>query len=252
MPFSIHLTVEKAGLSAYSIIEHSSSQLGEESNNSSEKKSYIKWFEFKPTYEVLIKTSSLDIDSHKKKETVKYDWIELISYLACKYGNDFKRFKQEDLDKLVTRLKSGETMEEITKDMKLYSYYYQGYEAVLSQFIGEYEIQKPNTIQKSSSDNTINTQSFNNVNTTNAINSTDLNSQPFSKVYGIKAFHPLAQNYSYSHYDDFGNSRSYGYKRLHFGNDLMGSIGTPVIAVESGIVEAVRLESIWWLENWYS
>lgn len=55
----------------------------------------------------------------------------------------------------------------------------------------------------------------------------------------MKAFCPIAKNYSFSHYDDFGASRSYGYKRIHFGNDLMGSIGTPIIAVESGIVEAI-------------
>ena len=180
-----------------------------------EEKTYIKWFEFKPSHDVLNKTMQLDITSHNKNEPIKYNWIELISYLACKYGNDFKKFKQTDLDKLVVRLKNGELMEEITKDMKLYSYYYEGYSSVLSQFVGEYE----------------------------------LNS---NKNYGLKAFHPLAQNYNYSHYDDFGNSRSYGYKRLHLGNDLMGSIGTPVIAVESGIIEAARMESIWWMENWYS
>lgn len=177
---------------------------------------YIKWFEFNVSYDVLQKTANLDISSHVKDEQVKYNWIELISYLACKYGNNFSKFKQKDLDNIVSRLKNGETIESITKNMKNYSYYYEGYEAVLSQFIGEYYATNANT-----------------------------------SIYGIKAFHPLAQGYSYSHYDDFGNSRSYGYKRLHFGNDLMGSIGTPVIAVESGYIEAVRLESIWWLENWH-
>ncbi len=195
-------------------------------SNSSEdsSKSYIKWFEFNVPYNVLVKTSELDIKSHNENKDIKYNWIDIISYLACKYGNDFKRFKQSDLDNLVTKLNNGETMESITKDMKNYSYYFEGYSSVLAQFIGEYEIQKSNS------------------------ESANL----YTKVYGIKAFHPLAQNYSYSHYDDFGNSRSYGYKRLHFGNDLMGSIGTPVIAVESGIVEAVRLESVWWLESWHS
>lgn len=219
-----------------------------DSQPETEKKSYIKWFEFKPTLDVLQKTATLDINSHTKNEEVQYNWIELISYLACKYGNDFKRFKQTDLDKLVTRLKNGETMEEITKDMKLYSYYYEGYEAVLSQFIGNYEIQKPNT-NKTDSSNLQTNNLTNNNSPSNQVTNTDL---PFTEVYGIKAFHPLAQNYSYSHYDDFGNSRSYGYKRVHLGNDLMGSIGTPVIAVESGIIEAVRVESIWWLENWHS
>ena len=57
-----------------------------------------------------------------------------------------------------------------------------------------------------------------------------------TKKYGIKAFLPIAKNYSFSHYDDFGKSRSYGFQRTHLGNDLMGSIGTPIIAVESGTI----------------
>lgn len=244
-------------------LEENTTNVPEE--NKAEEKSYIKWFEFKVSYDVLVKTSQLDINSHTKNEDIKYNWIELISYLACKYGNDFKKFKQSDLDALVSKLKKGETMESITKNMKLYSYYYEGYESVLSQFIGEYEIQKPSNTKTSNNKNsTYNNIAFNNKTSNNTTSNTSIsnntgsntmtatNEYPFTKVYGIKSFHPLAQNYSYSHYDDFGNSRSYGYKRLHFGNDLMGSIGTPVIAVESGIIEAVRLESIWWLESWYS
>ena len=65
----------------------------------------------------------------------------------------------------------------------------------------------------------------------------DDGSKNFEDKYGLKAFLPIAKNYSFSHYDDFGNSRSYGFKRTHLGNDLMGSIGTPIVAVESGIVE---------------
>ena len=57
--------------------------------------------------------------------------------------------------------------------------------------------------------------------------------------YGLKAFLPLAKNFPYSHYDDFGVSRSYGYRRRHLGHDMMGQTGTPVIAVESGRVEAL-------------
>ena len=57
--------------------------------------------------------------------------------------------------------------------------------------------------------------------------------------YGLKAFLPLAKNFPYSHYDDFGVSRSYGYRRRHLGHDMMGQTGIPVIAVESGRVEAL-------------
>lgn len=182
-------------------------------NTESEKKKYIKWVDFTPTYEVLDKTSKLDINSHINNEDIKYNWIELLSYLACKYGGNFKKFNNKDLVNLTQKLKDGSTIEDLTKDLKNYSYFYESYNAILSEFIGEYEIELPNdsgTEQKS-----------------------------FTKKYGIKAFLPIAKNYSFSHYDDFGNARSYGFKRVHLGNDLMGSIGTPIIAVESGIIEAL-------------
>ncbi|MBR1802818.1 MAG: M23 family metallopeptidase [Clostridia bacterium] len=196
------------------------------SKEEEKKKSYIKWFEFNVSYDVLVKTSQLDINSHTKNEEVKFNWIELISYLACKYGNNFDKFKSKDLDAVVARLKAGETMDEITKDMKYYSYYFEGYDSALHEFIGEYQIQK-NTTASTPPSTSVNNSVADEVGT------------GFTTVYGLKAFHPIAKNYSYSHYDDFGNSRSYGYKRLHFGNDLMGSIGTPVIAVESGTIEAL-------------
>ena len=186
-----------------------------QTNENEEEKKYIKWFEFNVCYDALVKTAKLDIDSHVNGEAVQYNWIELISYLACKYGNDFSKFKQKDLDALIEKLKSGQTMADLTKDLKNYSYYFEGYDAVLHEFIGEY--------QKEVSENS----------------SEEVKEAQFETTYGLKAFHPVAKNYAYSHYDDFGNSRSYGYKRLHFGNDLMGSIGTPIVAVESGIIEAV-------------
>lgn len=200
----------------------------------SKEKDYIKWFELNVSYAVLDKTSKLDINSHTSNEDVKLNWIELISYLACKYGNDFSKFKQKDLDALVEKLRTGQSIEELTKDMKYYSYYFEGYDSVLHEFIGNYQTEEQKL--PNDSDSSV----------------TDVTNIQFSETYSFKAFHPIAKNYSYGHYDDFGASRSYGYKRLHWGNDLMGSIGTPIIAVESGIVEAIRMESVWWLENWYS
>lgn len=175
-----------------------------------EQKEYIKWVDFNVPLEVLEKTSSLDIKSHNNEEKVKLNWIGLISYLATKYGGNFKSFKQSDLDNLVQKLKNGENIENMISNQKLYSYYIEAYTAILDEFIGEYEIEVDSNGQK-----------------------------VFQKKYGVKAFLPVAKNYNFSHYDDFGASRSYGYKRVHLGNDLMGSIGTPIIAVESGTVEAV-------------
>lgn len=181
-----------------------------QANSEQEEEQYIKWVDYNVPLEIMEKTAKLDIDSHNKKEEVTLNWIELLSYLASKYGGNFKSFQQKDLDKVVERLRAGETIEEITKEMKLYSYYEEAYTAILKEFIGNYQIE------------------------TKAEDETKI----YQEKYGIKAFLPVAKNYSFSHYDDFGNSRSYGYKRVHLGNDLMGSIGTPIIAVESGIVEA--------------
>lgn len=202
------------------ILFNSFSSIAIKTNEEEEK--YIKWVEFNVPYEVLEQTSKLDISSHTNNENVKYNWIELISYLACKYGGNFNNFKKQDLDNLILKLKSGTTIEELTNNMKYYPYYFESYTSILDQFIGEYEIETLN----------------------------EDNSKIFIKKYGIKAFLPIAKNYGFSHYDDFGAARSYGYKREHLGNDLMGSIGTPIIAVESGIVEAIRLESIRWLAYW--
>lgn len=182
-------------------------------NSKTNEKKYIKWVDFSVTYDALDKTSKLDINSHNNNEEIKYNWIELLSYLACKYGGNFKKFNNNDLVTLTEKLKNGSTMEDLTKDLKNYSYYYEAYSAILSEFIGEYEVELPHDI--------------------------GTENKTFTKKYGVKAFSPIAKNYSFNHYDDFGNARSYGFKRVHLGNDLMGSIGTPIIAVESGTVEAL-------------
>lgn len=179
--------------------------------NITEDKKYIKWVDFNVPYTVLEKTLALDIKSYGQE--VKLNWIELLAYLASKYGGNFKRFKSSDLDKVVAKLKEGTPMSEIAADLKYYSYYYEAYQAVLGGFVGEYEIEEEDK------DNP--------------------GTKKFVKKYGLKVFSPIAKGYSYSHYDDFGNSRSYGFSRKHLGNDLMGNIGTPIIAVESGIVEAM-------------
>jgi len=52
----------------------------------------------------------------------------------------------------------------------------------------------------------------------------------------LTGFHPIAKGFWYSCFDDFGNSRGYGFKRRHLGHDLFGSTGAPIIAVEGGTI----------------
>lgn len=176
-----------------------------------EKKDFIKWVDFNVTANVLNLTAKLDIESHNNESEITYNWIELLAYLSCKNGGNFKHFNQKDLNSLIEDLKSGQTIQDLTQNMKFYDYYYESYSAVLGGFIGNYSIEVPN----------------------------EDGSKSYQEKYGLKAFLPIAKNYAFSHYDDFGNARSYGFKRTHLGNDLMGSIGTPIIAVESGVVENI-------------
>ena len=189
-----------------------------------EKKDYIKWVDFNVNLTALEKTADLDIYSHTNNSEIKYNWIEILAYFGCKYGGNLNNFKQKDLDKLVSEIQNNNTsVQELMKDNKYYQYYLEAYGAILKEFIGNYSIE------------TLDEQG----------------NKIFKEKYGVKAFSPIAKNYGFSHYDDFGASRSYGYKRVHLGNDLMGSIGTPVIAVESGIIEAIGWNMYRWLENWY-
>lgn len=176
------------------------------------KEDYIKWVEFNVSYEALDHAYQYDIETYTEK--VHLNWIELLAYLGAKYGGEFRCYKHKDMDDLAERLKSGkETMESITADMKYYTYYKEAYTAVLGGLVGEYEIEEK--IDKDSEE------------------------VEWKKKYGLKGYLPLAKNFPYSDYDDFGVSRSYGYKRRHLGHDMMGQVGTPVIAVESGYVEAI-------------
>lgn len=161
---------------------------------------YIKYMEFNVTYDALEKAMNYDIESQNEK--IKIDWVEVLAYLGAKYGGDFSSYKASHMDELVERLKNGEKIGVITRGMKYYDYYEEAYRAVLDEFLGTY-------IKNG------------------------------KEEYGLKVYSPIADSFYYTHYDDFGASRSYGYKRNHLGHDLMASTGTPVIAIESGIVEAM-------------
>jgi murein DD-endopeptidase MepM/ murein hydrolase activator NlpD len=173
-------------------------------------KKVITWVDFNVPCNAMKKAIALDVASREKD--VKLNFIELLAYLAAHNGNNFRNYKDSQLDKLAEKLNSGKTMDELTADLKYYDYYLEAYSAVLSGFVGEYEIEVPDE---------------------------DGEGTHWEKRYGIKVFSPIAKGFPYSHYDDFGSSRNYGFSRTHLGNDLLGQVGTPIIAVEGGTIEAM-------------
>lgn len=64
----------------------------------------------------------------------------------------------------------------------------------------------------------------------------DVEVMEYQSESGLKIFHPIAEGYTYTHANDFGDDRSYGGDRKHMGNDIMGEKGTPIINMEGGTV----------------
>ena len=175
-------------------------------------KDFIKWVDFRMSYDAMDKALKADIAS--VDEEIKLNWVEILAYLGTRYGGDFfSRYKAKDMDNLIAKLKSGVSIDELTKDLKHYDYYYEAYSAILGNFVGPYEVQIKDE--------------------------NDPSKKVWVQKYGLKVFSPIAAGYNYGHYDDFGNSRSYGFRRVHLGNDLVGSVGTPIVAVETGRIEAL-------------
>ncbi len=164
------------------------------------KDSYIKYVEFNVTDSAL--KSAVELDVASQEEETKLNYITLLAYLGAKYGGDFSKYKYSDMTSFAEKLKSGEDIEELTKDMTYFDYYLEAYIAVLSGMVGNY-------IENN------------------------------EEKYGVKWFSPIAKTFPYSAYDDFGAVRTYGYTRPHLGHDMMASVGTPIIAVESGVVECL-------------
>ena len=167
--------------------------------------SYIKWVDLGGLRSAMTDAMKLDIESYPTDSHVS--WISLLAYLGAKYGGNFKSYKKADLTYAAECLKKDPACFD---EMKYYSYYKEAYGAVLDGFLGTYAV-------------------YENVN----------GRYEYTEKYGLKAFSPIARGYYYGDFDDFGTSRSYGYRRQHLGHDMMGSVGTPIIAVESGYVEAV-------------
>ena len=162
----------------------------------------IKWVDFDVPYESMKYAMNVDIQTFDQEKHL--DWIDILSVAACRTGG---KCGLDSVRRAAADLSGDQSAQELLGDEnKYFRYYHEAYSAVLGGFLGSFAIEK--------------------------------DGQWVSK-YGLKVFSPIAEGYYYTHYDDFGASRSYGFKRKHLGNDMMGSEGTPIVAVEGGAVEAL-------------
>ncbi len=162
----------------------------------------IKWVDFQIPYVSLKYAMEQDIATFDKEKHLS--WIDILALAGCRTGG---KCGLDSDKKAVQELKGDKSPEELLG--KLYQYYdydHEAYSAVLGGLLGSYAV--------------------------------EINGQ-WKPAYGLKAFSPVASGYGYSHCDDFGVGRNFGFARKHLGHDMMGDLGTPIIAVEGGIVEAI-------------
>ena len=162
----------------------------------------IKWVDFNVHYESMKYALDQDIVTFDQEKHLS--WIDILALAACRTGG---KCGLSSVKKAAQELASSKSPEELLGSLiKYYDYYHRSFDAALGGLVGSYAIQ--------------------------------VNGE-WKPAYGLKAFSPIAAGYGYSHCSDFGVSRSFGFQRKHLGNDLMGGLGTPIVAVEGGVVEAM-------------
>ncbi len=162
----------------------------------------IRWVDFQVPLESMKYAMDQDISSMDGEKHIS--WIDILSVAACRTGG---KCGLDSVKKAAKQLQEDQAPEELLGELaKFYDYYHQAYDAALGGLLGSYAIEVEGQ---------------------------------WKPTYGLKAYSPIAAGYGYSHCDDFGVGRSFGFARKHLGNDLMGGLGTPIVAVESGVVEAM-------------
>ncbi len=162
----------------------------------------IRWVDFGVPYESLRYAMERDIATFEEEKHIS--WIDILALAATRTGG---KCGLSSVKKAFTQLQGDASGEELAGEQgKTYRYYHEAYTAALGGLLGSFAIQVDGQ---------------------------------WKPTYGLKAFSPVAAGYGYGHCDDFGVSRSFGFQRKHLGHDMMGSLGTPVVAVEGGVVEAM-------------
>ncbi|MDO5401762.1 MAG: M23 family metallopeptidase [Eubacteriales bacterium] len=162
----------------------------------------IKWVDFNVPYESL--KYALDRDIVTAGQEKHTSMVDILALAACRTGG---KCPLSAVKKAAQQLQGDQSPRELLgEEGQYFDYYSRAYDAILGGLVGSFAIFREGQWQG---------------------------------TYGLKAFSPVAAGYGYSHCDDFGVGRSFGFRRKHLGNDLMGGLGTPIVAVEGGVVEAM-------------
>ncbi len=162
----------------------------------------IHWVDFQVPYDALKYAMDRDVETFEQEKHIR--WIDILALAACRTGG---KCGLASVKRAFTDLQGDLPPEKLLgESYRYYSYYHEAYTAALGGLLGSYAIEKDGKT---------------------------------TQIYGLKAFSPIAAGYSYTHCPDFGAGRSFGFQRKHLGNDLMGALGTPIVAVEGGVVEAL-------------
>ena len=162
----------------------------------------IKWVDFQVPYESLQYAMEQDIKTYDQEKHVS--WIDILAVAACRTGG---KCGIAAVKKAAQELAGDRSPMELLGDTgKYFDYYHEAFSAALGGLLGSFAI--------------------------------EVDGQ-WKECYGLKAFSPIAAGYGYSHFDDFGVNHSFGFARKHLGHDMMGGLGTPIVAVEGGVIEAM-------------
>ena len=124
---------------------------------------------------------ALDQDIATFEQEKHISWIDILALAACRTGG---KCALASVKQAVADLKKDKQPEQLLGDLyKYYDYYHRAYTAAIwAALWGSYAIEKDGQ---------------------------------WAATYGLKAFSPIAAGYGYSHCDDFGVARSFGFRRKH-------------------------------------
>lgn len=160
---------------------------------------FVQWVDFNTSVHAMMR--ALDV-CRAMPLGLGYGYADVLAFITLKNGNSFgKAADAKQFGYLEAELKAGRDPFLKYAENKYFLRYKESYHAAMDGLVGEY---------------------------------TDADG---NECWGVRGYCPIAAGYYYNDYDDFGNSRSFGYKRRHLGHDMMGSVGTPIVAAEGGVIQ---------------